>query len=61
MIRQMGLGQLYVGSRPRPALRVVYEADNDSEQAVYLTFNHEQMLSQVWADLQLDAPSGALP
>jgi hypothetical protein len=55
MIREMAVGNLYVGYHPKLALRVVYAPDEETEQVVYLAFADGRSLRRVWDDLLLDA------
>jgi hypothetical protein len=56
MIREMKVGHLCFGPRPRLTLQVVYAPDDDIEETVYLTFGDEGAMRRVWEDLARDAP-----
>jgi hypothetical protein len=56
MIRDLRMGYLHFGTRPRLALRVTYAPDEETHQAVHLVFNDDQALQRVWEDLARDAP-----
>jgi hypothetical protein len=56
-IRQVEVGILQVGLRPRTALRVTYSAGEDGPQAIYLTAGDATTLRRVWQDLLQDAPA----
>ena len=55
MIRDLRLGHLHFGPHPRQALRILYAADEQNRQAVYLSFAGDQALQRVWEDLTQDA------
>ena len=57
MIREVTVGHLYFGTSPRLALRIVYQADERTQQRIYLAFDDMSALCRVWDDLQIDAPA----
>lgn len=61
MIRQMRLGHLYFGARPRPAVRLTYRPDVKTIETIHLAFDNLAALRQVWADLMVDAPPDTGP
>jgi hypothetical protein len=56
MIREVGVGHLYVGRHASLALRLVYAPDEETHHAAYLAFADGQMLRRVWDNLLVDAP-----
>jgi len=57
MIREVAVGHLYFGTSPRLALRIVYQADEKTQQRIHLAFDDGPALRRVWDDLQIDAPA----
>jgi len=55
-IQEIGMGEVYFGLRPRPALKVVYQSESGSRETVYLSFDHHEQQETVLADLRRDAP-----
>jgi|Deesub1362A_J573_1020465.scaffolds.fasta_scaffold07418_5 hypothetical protein len=54
MIREIELGRVHFGIRPRPAIRLTYE-DKGERREVYLSFDDEFQRQMVLEDLLLDA------
>jgi hypothetical protein len=57
-IRELSVGHLCHGPRPRLALRVSYALDEEKQEDIFLTFDNASALRRVWDDLLQDAPSG---
>ena len=55
-IREIEVGEVHFGLRPRPALKVVYQAESGSQETVYLSFDRPEQREIVLADLRRDAP-----
>jgi hypothetical protein len=55
-IREIEVGEVHFGLRPRPALKVVYQSESGSQETVYLSFDHPEQREIVLADLRRDAP-----
>ena len=55
-IREIEVGKVHFGLRPRPALKVVYQAESGSMETVYLSVDHHERQEVVLADLRRDAP-----
>ena len=55
-IKEIEVGQVHFGLRPRPALKVVYQSESGSLEMVYLSFDHHERQEAVLADLRRDAP-----
>lgn len=54
-IKELEVGKVYFGLRPRPALKVVYQSESGSRETVYLSFDHHEQEEAVLADLRRDA------
>lgn len=54
-IREIEVGEILFGLRPRLALKVVYLSELGSQEAIYLSFDHPRHLEVVLADLRRDA------
>ena len=52
----MDLGHLFFGPEPQQVLRLTYAEDAKTEQTIYLAFDTDTALRQVWADIIQDAP-----
>jgi len=59
MIQELSVGRLGFGLYPSLALRVVYSADGQHRQTIYLAFQDLGSLKRVWTDLLKGAPTGA--
>jgi hypothetical protein len=61
-IRQVQVGHLHFGARPRLAVQLTYALlrgpDVKGIETIYLTFDSMAALHQVWADLAIDTPPG---
>jgi len=55
-IKEIEVGKVYFGLRPRPALKVVYQSESGSLETIYLSFDHQKQQETVLADLRRDAP-----
>lgn len=55
-IKEIEVGEVYFGLRPRPALKVVYQSESGSRETVYLSFDRHEQREVVLADLRRDAP-----
>ena len=55
-IKEIEVGRVHFGLRPRPALKVVYQSESGSRETVYLSFDHHEQQEAVLADLRRDAP-----
>jgi hypothetical protein len=55
-IKEIEVGKVYFGLRPRLALKVVYQSESGSRETVYLSFEHHEQREVVLADLRRDAP-----
>jgi hypothetical protein len=60
-IQTVEAGNLHVGLYPRPAIRVVYALDEETQETAYLSAADVRSLRRIWDDLVRDAPSGAVP
>ena len=60
MVRQIQVGRLHSGARPRPALQLTYSAGVKTQETIQVTFDNLATLKQVWADLIVDAPFGTM-
>lgn len=54
-VKEIEVGEVYFGLRPRPALKVVYQSESGSRETVYLSFEHHEQREVVLADLRRDA------
>ena len=54
-IKEIEVGKVYFGLRPRPALKVVCQSESGSRETVYLSFDHHKQREAVLADLRRDA------
>jgi hypothetical protein len=55
-IKEIEVGKVHFGLRPRLALRVVYQSESGSLETAYLSFDHPEQREFVLADLRRDAP-----
>jgi hypothetical protein len=55
-IKEIKMGKVYFGLRPRPALKVVYQSESGSRETVYLSFDRHEQREVLLADLRHDAP-----
>jgi hypothetical protein len=55
-IQEIEVGRVYSGLQPRLALRVVYQSESGSREAIYLSFDDPEQRELVLADLRHDAP-----
>ncbi len=55
-IKEIEVGKVYFGLRPRLALKVVYQSESGSREMAYLSFDHHEQREIVLADLRRDAP-----
>ncbi len=55
-IKEIEVGEVHFGLRPRPALKVVYQSESGSRETVYLSFDHHGQQETVLTDLRCDAP-----
>ena len=60
MVRQIQVGRLHFGARPRLALQLTYSAGVKTQETIQVAFDNLATLKQVWADLIIDAPSGTM-
>ena len=60
-IRQARVGRLHFGARPRLAVQLTYRPEVKTQETILVTFDNLPALKQVWADLIVDAPPGAMP
>jgi len=61
MIRQVQLGRLHFGARPRPAIQLTYVLDVKTQETIQMSFDNLAALKQIWADLAVDAAPGTIP
>jgi hypothetical protein len=55
ILRQIRAGHLHFGRRPRLALKILYMADEETRQVIYLA-SEVPLLRRIWGDLMRDAP-----
>ena len=55
-VKEIEVGTVHFGLRPRPALKVIYQSESGSRETVYLSFDHREQQEAVLADLRRDAP-----
>jgi len=60
-VRQVQVGHLHFGARPRPAVQLTYGPDVKTQETIQVTFDNLAALKQVWADLIIDAAPGTIP
>lgn len=60
-IKEIEVGEVHFGLRPRPALKVVYQSESGSQETIYLSFDHPERREVVLADLRRDAPLSCSP
>ena len=60
-IRQARVGRLHFGARPRLAVQLTYGLEVKTQETILVTFDNLATFKQVWADLVVDAPPGAIP
>ena len=61
MIRQVQVGYVHFGARPRLAVQLTYGLEVKTLETIEMTFDSPTALKQVWADLIVDAPPSAIP
>jgi hypothetical protein len=55
-VKEIEMGEVHFGLRPRPALKVIYQSESGSRETLYLSFDHHQQREIVLTDLRRDAP-----
>ena len=55
-VKEIEVGTVHFGLRPRPALKVIYQSESGSQETVYLSFDHPEQREVVMADLRRDGP-----